>query len=72
MKNDILAKAAVLVEMKPTGFGFQGSGKVLEHGEEYQVCIVAVRIGEEPIERPVYEKLGWWMDDQSKERCQWT
>jgi len=48
--QNILQKAAITVEMKPTTFktgsdGFRGQGKVIEGGEKYQVQITAVRCG---------------------------
>ena len=48
--QNILAKAAATVEMKPANFktgsvGFRGQGKVIEGGQRYQVQVIAVRIG---------------------------
>jgi len=48
--QNILAKAAATVEMKPTSFktgsdGFRGQGKVIEDGAKYQVQVIAVRVG---------------------------
>ncbi len=48
--QNILSKAAVTVEMKPTNFktgsdGFRGQGKVIEGGQKFQVQIIAVRVG---------------------------
>lgn len=48
--QNILAKAAATVEMRPTTFttgsdGFRGQGKVIEGGVKYQVQILAVRVG---------------------------
>ena len=48
--QNILAKAAATVEMKPTSFktgsdGFRGQGKVIEGNAKYQVQVIAVRVG---------------------------
>lgn len=48
--QDILSKAAVTIEMKPTAFktgsdGFRGQGKVMDGGAKYQVQVIAVRCG---------------------------
>lgn len=48
--QNILTKASVTIEMKPTKFktgsdGFRGQGKVIEGGEKYQVQVLAVRVG---------------------------
>lgn len=48
--QNILSKAAMTMEMKPTKFktgsdGFRGQGKVIEDGQKYQVQIIAVRVG---------------------------
>ena len=48
--QNILAKAAATVEMKPTSFktgsdGFRGQGKVMEGDSKFQVQIIAVRVG---------------------------
>jgi len=48
--QNILQKAAMTLEMKPTGFkngsdGFRGQGKVIEGGAKYQVQVIAVRCG---------------------------
>lgn len=51
--QNILTKAAMTVDMKPTTFktgseGFRGQGKVNEGGARYQVTIMAVRVGSKP------------------------
>lgn len=48
--QNILAKAAATVEMRPATFktgsdGFRGQGKVIEGGVKYQVQIMAIRVG---------------------------
>lgn len=48
--QNILSKAAMTLEMRPTTFktgsdGFRGQGKVIENGEKYQVQVIAVRVG---------------------------
>ena len=48
--QNILNKAAVTIQMKPTSFktgsdGFRGQGKVIEGDTKYQVQIIAVRVG---------------------------
>jgi hypothetical protein len=48
--NNILSKAAMTIEMKPTNFktgsdGFRGQGKVIEDGVKYQVQVMAIRVG---------------------------
>ena len=48
--QNILTKAAITLEMKPTNFktgsdGFRGQGKVIEGGDKYQVQVIAVRVG---------------------------
>lgn len=48
--NNILNKAAMTIQMKPTNFktgsdGFRGQGKVMEDGVKYQVQVMAVRVG---------------------------
>ena len=48
--QNILAKAAATVEMKPVSFktgsdGFRGQGKVIEGETKYQVQIIAVHVG---------------------------
>jgi hypothetical protein len=53
MQQDILAKAAATIEMKPTTFktgstGFRGQGKVMEGDVKYQVQILAVKCGSKP------------------------
>ena len=47
--QNILSKAAMTMEMKPTQFktgsdGFRGQGKVIEDGVKYQVQVIAVRV----------------------------
>ena len=51
--QDILAKAAVTMELKPTNFktgsdGFRGQGKVIDGGVKYQVQVMAIRVGSKP------------------------
>ena len=51
--QNILSKAAVTIEMKPTTFktgseGFRGQGKVIEGGAKYQVQVLAIRVGSKP------------------------
>ncbi len=51
--QDILNKAGVSVEMKPTKFssgsdGFRGQGKVVQGDNRYQVQVIATRIGSKP------------------------
>jgi len=48
--QNILQKAAITIELKPTTFktgsdGFRGQGKVIEGGERYQVQVLAIRVG---------------------------
>ena len=48
--QNILSKAAMTLEMRPTNFktgstGFRGQGKVIEGGEKYQVQVIAVKVG---------------------------
>jgi len=48
--QNILQKAAMTLEMKPTSFktgsdGFRGQGKVIEGSQKYQVQVIAVRVG---------------------------
>jgi len=48
--NNILQKAAIVAELKPTTFktgsdGLRGQCKVVEGGDKYQVQIIAVRVG---------------------------
>lgn len=48
--QNILQKASIVLELKPTTFktgsdGFRGQGKVTEGGERYQVQVIAVRVG---------------------------
>ncbi len=48
--QNILQKAAITIELKPTNFktgsdGFRGQGKVIEGGDKYQVQVTAVRCG---------------------------
>lgn len=48
--QNILSKAAITLEMKPTNFktgsdGFRGQGKVIEGGVKYQVQVTVVRVG---------------------------
>lgn len=48
--QNILSKAAISLEMRPTSFktgsdGFRGQGKVIEDGVKYQVQVIAVRVG---------------------------
>lgn len=48
--QNIISKAAMTLEMKPTQFktgsdGFRGQGKVIEDGQKYQVQVIAVRVG---------------------------
>jgi len=48
--QNILTKAAMTLELKPTTFktgsdGFRGQGKVIEDGAKYQVQVIAVRVG---------------------------
>ncbi len=54
--QDILAKAAVTMEMKPVTFktgsdGFRGQGKVVDEGVKYQVQVMAIRVGSKPKEK---------------------
>ncbi len=47
--QNIISKAAMTMEMKPTTFktgsdGFRGQGKVVEDGVKYQVQVIAVRV----------------------------
>ena len=51
--QEILSKAAMTIEMKPTTFssgsvGYRGQGKVVEHDGTYQVQIIATKIGSKP------------------------
>ena len=51
--QNILSKAAMTLEAKPTTFstgsvGFRGQGKVIENGIKYQVSFMAVRVGSKP------------------------
>ena len=51
--NQILAKAAATIQLKPTTFksgsdGFRGQGKVVEGEDRYQVQVIATRIGSKP------------------------
>lgn len=48
--QNILQKAAMTMEMRPTTFktgsdGFRGQGKVIEGGVKYQVQVIAIRVG---------------------------
>lgn len=48
--QNILSKAAISLEMRPTTFktgsdGFRGQGKVIEGDVKYQVQVIAVRVG---------------------------
>ena len=48
--QNIISKAAMTIEMKPTNFktgsdGFRGQGKVIEDGVKYQVQVMAIRVG---------------------------
>lgn len=48
--QNILSKAAMTLEMRPTTFktgsdGYRGQGKVIEGGVKYQVQVIAVRVG---------------------------
>lgn len=48
--QNILQKAAMTLEMKPTQFktgsdGFRGQGKVIENGVKYQVQVLVIRVG---------------------------
>jgi len=48
--QNILQKAAMTMEMRPTTFktgsdGFRGQGTVIEGGVKYQVQVIAVRVG---------------------------
>jgi len=48
--QNILTKASMTLEMKPTNFktgsnGFRGQGKVIEGGAKYQVQVIAVKVG---------------------------
>jgi hypothetical protein len=51
--NQIMAKAAATIQLKPTTFksgsdGFRGQGKVVEGEDRYQVQVIATRIGSKP------------------------
>ena len=51
--QDILSKAAMTLEMKPTNFktgsdGFRGQGKVIQDGQKYQVQVMAIRVHSKP------------------------
>lgn len=48
--QNLLSKAAMTIEMRPTNFktgsdGFRGQGKVIEDGQKFQVQVIAVRVG---------------------------
>ena len=48
--QNILQKAAMTMEMRPTNFktgstGYRGQGKVIEGGVKYQVQVIAVQVG---------------------------
>ena len=51
--QEILAKAAATMELKPVSFktgsdGFRGQGKVMDGGVKYQVQVMAIRVGSKP------------------------
>ncbi len=51
--QEILAKAAATMELKPVNFktgsdGFRGQGKVMDGGVKYQVQVMAIRVGSKP------------------------
>jgi len=51
--EQIMAKAAATIQLKPTTFksgsdGFRGQGKVVEGSDRYQVQVIATRIGSKP------------------------
>jgi len=51
--QEILAKAAATMELKPVTFktgstGFRGQGKVMDGGVKYQVQVQAIVVGSKP------------------------